>query len=72
MRSVKTPTKAEVLEFPISGDVVTAGRFFGLGRDATYRAVKDGTFPVPVLKIGGRLRVTRSAVLAALGIEDDQ
>jgi len=50
---------------------VTAGRFFGLGRDATYRAVKDGTFPVPVLKIGGRFRVTRASVLAALGIEDN-
>lgn len=54
---------------PMTLDIVTAGQFFGLGMDASYAAVKRGDFPCPVLRIGGRWRVTRAALLAALGVE---
>jgi hypothetical protein len=65
-------TPAEVRALPVTVDVPTAGRALGLGRDGAYRAAADGTLPVPVLRLGRRLRVTRASLLAALGIPDDQ
>ena len=72
MKEITTPSKQDALDFPLTGDIVAAGRFFGLGRDAAYRAIREGTYPMPVLKIGGRYRVTRASLLEALGIKDDQ
>jgi hypothetical protein len=42
-----------------------------MGRDNTYRAIKAGTFPTPVLKLGHRMVVVRAVLLEALGIEDE-
>jgi hypothetical protein len=70
MRRSDVPDIAEVLALPVTVDVVTAGRCFGLGRDASYRAAADGSFPAPVLHLGRRLVVTRAALLDALGIAD--
>jgi hypothetical protein len=66
----RTPTVEEVRSWPVTVDVRTAGRAFGLGRDQAYRLAREGRFPVPVLRLGRYLRVTRAAVLAALGIQD--
>lgn len=44
----------------------------GLGRPGTYKAIKDGTYPVPVFAQGGRKNVCRRAdILAYLGLNDD-
>jgi predicted DNA-binding transcriptional regulator AlpA len=40
-----------------------------MGRDQAYKLAREGRFPVPVLRLGRSLRVTRAAVLEALGIE---
>lgn len=64
------PTVEEVRSWPVTVDVRTAGRAFGVGRDQAYRLAREGNFPVPVLHLGRYLRVTRASVLAALGIED--
>ena len=34
----------------------------GASRATCYRAVKSGNFPLPVWRIGGRLRVPRKAI----------
>jgi predicted DNA-binding transcriptional regulator AlpA len=68
MRTV--PTLDDIRAWPATVDVPTAGRAFGIGRDESYRLVHQGAFPVPVLKLGRYLRVTRSSVLAALGIDN--
>lgn len=60
----------EVREAGVLVPVVKAGEFIYLGRTATYQAVDEGTFPVPVLRIGKRLMVRRSDILQYLGIED--
>lgn len=64
-------TPDEVLAKPVSmpwwPDAAPA---FGYGRDGAYRAAQDGTAPVPILRLGRRLVVTRAALLSALGIED--
>lgn len=63
------PTAGDVLAWPVTVDVPTAGSCFGLGRDASYDLARTGEFPVPVLKLGRSLRVTRSALLSALGMD---
>ena len=68
MRTVPTPD--DIRAWPATVDVPTAGSAFGIGRDESYRLVHQGHFPVPVLKLGRYLRVTRSSVLTALGIDD--
>jgi hypothetical protein len=68
--NARTPTVEEIRLWPVTVDVQTAGRAFGIGRDQAYRLAREGQFPVPVLRLGRYLRVTRAAVLDALGIED--
>lgn len=64
-----TPTADEVRAWPVTVDLPTAGRCFGIGRDASYRLAAGGDFPVPVLRVGRRLVVVRAALLAKLGID---
>lgn len=66
----RVPTPDEIRAWPATVDVPTAGRAFGVGRDEAYRLAREGRFPVPVLRLGRYLRVTRAAVLNALGITD--
>jgi hypothetical protein len=54
----------------VTVDVQTAGRAFGIGRDQAYRLAREGRFPVPVLRLGRYLRVTRASVMEALGVHD--
>jgi hypothetical protein len=51
--------------------VVTAGRAFGLGRNAAYEAARRGKLGVPVIEAGGKKRVPSTAVLRQLGLLDD-
>jgi predicted DNA-binding transcriptional regulator AlpA len=64
------PTPDEVRSWPVTVDVRTAGRAWGLGRDQAYRLAREGRFPVPVLHLGRYLRVTRASVLEALGMSE--
>jgi len=68
--SSSTPSVEEIRAWPVTVDIQTAGRAWGLGRDQAYRLAREGSFPVPVLRLGRYLRVTRAAVLTALGIDD--
>jgi excisionase family DNA binding protein len=42
--------------------VEEAAMLLGEARSTLYRAVKTGTFPLPVVRIGERIRIPRSAV----------
>ena len=54
------------MEQPKTLPVPVAGRmYFGLGRNASYKAVKRGE--IPVIKIGSRLRVPVVALEQMLG-----
>lgn len=39
-----------------------AAIILGIARSTAYRAIKDGTFPVRVIRLGGRLRISRVAL----------
>ena len=60
----------EVRALPVCVDVPTAARAFGIGRDGAYDLARSGRFPVPVLRLGRRLVVTRASLLTALGLTE--
>ena len=71
-------TPAELLGLPVSVDLTTAGRAFGLGRTRAFELARQGQFPCHVIRIGangdgtgGKYRVPRSAILEALGVADE-
>lgn len=59
---------AELLALPVTVDLPTAGRAFGLGRTKAYEMARAGEFPCPVLPLGRRFKVTKANLLRALGI----
>lgn len=48
-----------------------AGKLLGIGKSTAYAAVNNGTFPVPTIKIGGRIVVPTRPLLELLGLADD-
>jgi len=67
---VVVPTPDEIRAWPATVSVPVAGAAWSIGPRGSYQLVKSGGFPVPVLRLGPRLRVTRSSVMAALGIPE--
>ena len=66
-----TWTRQAIEALGVRTDVPTAGAILaGLCRDESYRAVKRGTFPVPVIKVGRRLVVPTAPILELLGIRE--
>jgi len=63
--------EAELLGLPVSVDLETAGRAFGLGRTKSHELARAGQFPCRVLRLGKRYRVTKAAILAGLGLSDE-
>jgi hypothetical protein len=47
--------------------VQTASRVLGIGKNQTYVQIGNGTYPVRLLKISGRYRVSRYDLLHYLG-----
>ncbi|MGA3148083.1 MAG: helix-turn-helix domain-containing protein [Acidimicrobiales bacterium] len=39
-----------------------AAALLGIDRATCYRAIRNRTFPVPVVRLGGRIRIPRRAV----------
>jgi hypothetical protein len=62
-------THDELLALPVTVDVVTAGRAFGMSRDGTYDLLRRGEFPVRTVKVGRSHRVPRAELFRVLGIE---
>lgn len=49
--------------------VQTASRVLGIGKNTTYELIKRGEYPVRVLEICGKLKVTRYDLLRYLGAD---
>ena len=62
-------THAELLSLPVSFDLATAGRAFGIGRAKAYDLARTGRFPCKVFSVGATYRVSRSVLFAALDID---
>lgn len=68
MRSITAAHLAELDMLPATVDVPRAGRFWGIGRDASYRLAHSGQFPTPVHRVGARYVVTKADLASALGV----
>lgn len=62
-------TPEELAALPVSVDVETAGRAFGIGRTTAHDLVRTGEFPCRVVRVGLRYRVPRHEIFRALGLE---
>ena len=59
---------------PATRACITADEAFaelGIDRTTGYRAIKDGTFPVPVIRVGRLIRVPTAALRRLLDADDD-
>lgn len=59
------PPPVDLNSLPPMLDLLAAARLLGIGRTTAYKLVREGTFPVPVLRIGSGFKVP-SAPLRAL------
>lgn len=64
-----SPSLADLASLPPVLDIVAAGSLLGIGRTTAYQLARHGTFPVPVLHIGGGYKVPTAPLLALLGID---
>jgi hypothetical protein len=69
-RTVREVTPDEIRSWPATVDIVTGLAPWGCGRDAAYKLAATGEAPVPILRIGRRYRISRAAVMTALGIAE--
>ncbi len=59
-------TIADIANWPLTVDVPTAARAFGISRSYAYELANSGEFPAKVIKVGTRFRVVSASVLAVL------
>ncbi len=64
-----TWTEEAIRRLGVRTDVPTAGSIFGLSRAQSYKRVKAGTFPVPVIRSGIRLMVPVAPIRRLLEID---
>jgi len=62
-------TVADLSDLPPSLGLEAAALLLGIGRTNAYYLVQRGEFPVPVLRISRRYRISTHAVLHLLGVE---
>jgi hypothetical protein len=67
-RRTRPLTTEEVLALPVSVDLVTAGRAYGIGRTKSHELARAGEFPCRVIRVGNAYRVPKSALLESLGL----
>ncbi|WP_308378379.1 DNA-binding protein [Streptomyces sp. ISL-87] len=61
---------SEAFDLPLSVDLRTAARAFGICSATAYKLIHLGRFPCPVLRVGHSYRIPTAFLLRALGIEE--
>jgi hypothetical protein len=61
----------DLADLPPVLDLPTAGRLIGLGRTAAYQAVREGTWPTPVLHVRRKYALPTAPLLELLGLHPD-
>ena len=62
-------TVAELLALPVSIDLETAGRAFGMGRTKAHELARAGEFPCRIVRVGPKYRVPRSELFGVLSVD---
>lgn len=68
---VESLTPSELRALPSVVDLVTAGKALGMGRTKSHELARRGEFPVRVLRLGQRYRVSTAELRNFLGIRDE-
>ncbi len=75
MAKPRTPPREmsldELRALPLTVDVVTAGRAFGLGRTKAHELARADEFPCEVLRLGRFLKVRKADLMHELGLTMD-
>jgi excisionase family DNA binding protein len=53
----------------LTTDIATAADIFGIGRSTAYELIRDGDFPLPVVRFGSKTRIPVAAILHALQLD---
>ncbi|MDX3571096.1 helix-turn-helix domain-containing protein [Streptomyces sp. ID05-47C] len=61
---------SEMFDLPVTVDLRTACRAFGIGSTTAYRLIREGEFPCSIRRVGRRYRIPTNELMRALGIED--
>ena len=59
----------EIRRLPPALTVIQAARLLRIGRSSAYQAVKAGTWPTRIVRVGRSIRIPAAEVLALLGID---
>lgn len=62
------PGTAELEALPAVISVIMASRILGIGKNQSYELIKQDSYPVRVLQLSGRYRVSKFDLLAYLGV----
>lgn len=63
----KRMTEAELFALPVTVDIPTAGRAWGLHRATAYELARAAQFPCKVEPLGNRFVVLKSELMRSLG-----
>jgi predicted site-specific integrase-resolvase len=64
MRHFRGPwTRERVAELGMTCGIETAAQIIGIGRTVAYRLAREGEWPTPIRKLGGRYLVTVQGLL---------
>jgi predicted DNA-binding transcriptional regulator AlpA len=69
----RLPTETGMIPDPYERPVLTAEEAFaelGIDRSTGYKAIREGTFPVPVIRIGRVIRVPTESLRRVLQLDD--
>ncbi|MFE5566614.1 helix-turn-helix transcriptional regulator [Amycolatopsis japonica] len=55
----------------VTTDLMTAARVLGIGRTTAYRLAREGTFPVPVKRVGRNYRVVVARLEEFLELDEE-
>lgn len=66
---VQGMTLAEAAALPAVVDLMTAARALRIRRTTAYALARTGSFPCPVLRVGGVYRVPTAGLLRLLGVD---
>lgn len=72
MRKRPHCSREEILALGVSTSLVKAGEALGIGRTTAHQLARDGEFPIPVEKVGGRYIVPVEPLLRFLHLDEAQ
>lgn len=64
-------SRGQLRDLGVTTDLMTAARLLGIGRTKAYQLARDGTFPVPVVRIGRTYHLAVAPLIELLGLDKE-